>query len=193
MSPAHARTSLAAIVEAARGLLEEDGLEAVTMATVAARVGVRPPSLYKHVRDHAALLAAIATDTAGELARVLADSDARPGDPPETRLFALADAYRRFARRCPRAAAMLFVDLGPGTRASVEAGALATRPIIEVAAAIVGPADALSAARVLTAFAYGFTSMEMAGAFRLGGSVDDAFRLGITTLVRGLRRANDEG
>ena len=189
MSPTPARTSRAAIVTAARSILEAEGLEAVTMATVAARVGVRPPSLYKHVRHHAALLAAIATDAADELARVFTEAGANRDDLPEARIVALADSYRAFARRSPRAAAIIFADLGPGTRAPVEAGARAARPVIDAAAAIVGPADALAAARVLTAFAYGFTTMEGAGAFRLGGSVDDAFRLGVMTLVEGLQAA----
>lgn len=188
MSPARARTSRAAIVAAARDLLEADGLEAVTMATVAARVGVKPPSLYKHVRDRAALLAALATDTTEELGRLLTQVD-DPAEPPERRLRTLAGAFRDFARRSPRAAGMLFTDLGPGAHAPVETAGLAVRPVLEVAAALVGRTDALPAARVLTAFAYGFTSMESAGAFRLGGDVDEAFRLGVSTLGQGLRAA----
>jgi len=189
MSPARARTSQAAIVAAARELLEAEGLQAVTMATVAARVGVKPPSLYKHVRDRAALLAALATDTTQELGRVLTLADEAPAAPPETRLRALAGAFRDFARRSPRATAMLFTDLGPGSHAPVEAAALAVRPLIELTTALVGPAGALPAARVLTAFAYGFTSMESAGAFRLGGDVDEAFGLGVAVLAEGLRTA----
>jgi AcrR family transcriptional regulator len=188
VSPTPARTSRAQIVAAARTLLEEEGLEAMSMATVAARVGVRPPSLYKHVRDRGALLEAVAADAAGELGRVLAG--AADGEPdPEARVEALANAYRVFAHRAPRAASILFMDLGPGTGAPLEVAAEAARPVVEAAAALVGPADALSAARVLTSFAFGFTSMEGAGAFRLGGSVDDAFRLGVHTLVAGLRSA----
>ena len=188
MSPTPSRTSRAQIVAAARTLLEEDGLEAVTMATVAARVGVRPPSLYKHVRDRGALLEAVAADAAGELGRVLAGAAEGESD-PGARVAALADAYRAFAHRAPRAASILFTDLGPGTGAPLEVAAEAARPVVEAAAALVGPAEALSAARVLTSFAYGFTSMEGAGAFRLGGDVDDAFRLGVDTLVVGLRAA----
>jgi len=159
----------------------------VTMAGVAARVGVRPPSLYKRVRDRAALLEAVATDAADELATVLSGAAGEPGDPPEERLAGLAHAYRAYARRSPRAAAMLFMDLGPGTHAPLEAAARAARPVVDVAADLVGPDAALPAARVLTSFVHGFTSMELAGAFRLGGSVDDAFELGVTTLARGLR------
>ena len=100
-------------------------------------------------------------------------------------MAALANAYRAFAHRAPRAASVLFTDLGPGTGAPLEVAAEAARPVVEAAAALVGPGDALPAARVLTSFAYGFTSMERAGAFQLGGDVDDAFHLGVDTLVAG--------
>jgi AcrR family transcriptional regulator len=42
--PAHAQTSTDAIVAAGRQLLEERGLEALTMRDVADAVGVRAPS-----------------------------------------------------------------------------------------------------------------------------------------------------
>ena len=67
-----------------------------------------------------------------------------------------------------------------------ESQAEAARPVLDVVASIVGPAQALSAARVLTAFAHGFTSMETAGAFRFGGDVDEAYRFGISVLLAGL-------
>jgi AcrR family transcriptional regulator len=192
MSPAPAHTSRSAIIAAGRALLEEGGLDAVTMATVAAEVGVKPPSLYKHIRDRSALLAAMATDGAEELGRVLAQAGARAGDTPTERLVALADAYGDFARRSPRTAAMLFAGLGPELQAPLEAAALSARPIIEVAAELVGADGVLAAARVLTAFAYGFTSMETAGAFRFGGDVDEAFRWGVAALARGLAAGETE-
>lgn len=188
MSPTPAKTSHAAIIAAGRSLLEDQGLERVTMATVAARVGVRPPSLYKHVRDRSALIAALVTDATDELGTVLRAAAAAADDAPAVRLAALAEAFRAFASRSPRAAALLFADLGAGAEPPIEALARAAEPVVEVSAALAGPDAALPAARVITAFAYGFTSMEAAGAFHLGGNVDDAFRLGIATLVRGLER-----
>jgi AcrR family transcriptional regulator len=180
-------------VAAARGLLEQGGLEAVTMASVASVVGVRPASLYKHVRDREALLVAVGEDAAAELAAILGSATGKPGADPARRLASLADAYRAFAARSPRAASMLFADLGPGTGLPVEASAIAARPVIDVAASMVGPDDALPAARVLTAFVHGFTSMESAGAFRLGGDVDRAFRYGVEVLARGLTRPEGPG
>lgn len=192
MSPAPARTSRDAIIAAAGALLEEEGLEAVTMVTVAARVGVRPPSLYKHVRDRPALIEALAAAAAEELRETLAATaaavDAGPGaDLAAERVVAIADAFRAYARRSPRIASLVFSDLGPATDPLVAVSARTVTPLLEAATALAGPRGALDAARVLTAFVHGFTSMEGASAFRLGGDVDAAFRLGVRTLVEGLR------
>ena len=95
-----------------------------------------------------------------------------------------------FARRSPRAVALLFTDFGPDLAMPQARLAEAVRPVVELAGAIVGERDALPAARVLTAFVHGFTSMESAGAFRMGGDIDEAYRLGIDALVRGLATRN---
>jgi AcrR family transcriptional regulator len=189
MSPARARTSDPAIIAAARDLLEDGGLEAVSMAGIAERVGVRAPSLYKHFGDRRGLLAAVATEVALDLGRELTAAVDAAGPDPSAKLDALAMAYRSFALAKPRAAALLFAGLAPGVEPAPEANATASRPVLHVAEALVGPASALAAARVLTAFAYGFTSMESAGAFRLGGNVEEAYRLGISVLLAGLERS----
>jgi AcrR family transcriptional regulator len=193
MSPARARTSRSDIVAAARDMLEDGGLEAVSMAGVAVRVGVRPPSLYKHFRDRNELIGAIATDVALELGRTFEDAVARCGPSPADRVRALASAYRGMALARPRATALLFAGISPDATPSAESQAAAARPILAAADAIVGPAQALAAARVLTAFAHGFTSMEAAGAFRFGGDVDEAYLLGVAVLLAGLEQATIGG
>jgi AcrR family transcriptional regulator len=191
MSPTPARTSRDAIVAAARSLLEEEGIDAVTMANVADRVGVRPPSLYKHVRDRGALITAVADEAALELGLVLeiavgsiADEDSDEG--PAARALRAALAFRALADRSPRSVSLVFAGLGGGLQPSVEIAAIAARPLLEVSAELAGQDRALVAARALTAFAYGFCAMEHAGAFRFGGDLDEAFRSGIEALIRGL-------
>jgi hypothetical protein len=43
----------------------------------------------------------------------------------------------------------------------------------------------------VTAFAHGFVSMEITGAFRLGGDVDEAYRYGVDALVDALTSIRD--
>ena len=184
MSPALARTSDEAIVSAARNLLEEGGLDAVTMQAVADRVGVRAPSLYKHVAGRTALIGAIAED-------VLADLDAtlRPAieatDPADAVRIA-ARNYRAFARRSPGAYQLLFSRLLPQARPSPESIAAGAAGVLLIAERLVGSGHALEAARLLTAFVHGFASMELADAFRLGGDVDAAFEYALATILQGL-------
>ncbi|QEW02238.1 TetR/AcrR family transcriptional regulator [Microbacterium lushaniae] len=171
--PTPERTSLEQIVAAARELLETGGPARVTMQAVAGRVGVRAPSLYKRVRDREALLALVATASADDLNRRLAASDGS--------LEALARAYRAFAREHPEGFRLLLTPVAAG-RTVDEVG----ETVVRAAAGVVGEQHALEAARLVTAWATGFLTMELSGAFRMGGDVDDAFAYGLDRILAGL-------
>ncbi len=56
------RTDLRAIVSAAIEVLDERGLDGLSLHVIAARIGVRQPALYHHVEDKNALLAEVAAE-----------------------------------------------------------------------------------------------------------------------------------
>lgn len=186
MSPARARTSNTEIVAAGRALLESGGLGAVTMQAVAARVGVRAPSLYKRFPSRGALIAAIATATLEELGEQLAPLSREPDAAAGLRKLALT--YRAFAWANPRAFELLSMNLPIDWRASVEDTARATSTVLTLAERLVGQEQALEAARLITAFANGFIAMELAGAFRLGGDVGESYRYGVNAIIGALAR-----
>ena len=185
MSPAPSRTSVDAIVAAARRILETDGLTAVTMRSVAEAVGVQGPSLYKRVPDRAALVRAVADGVVADLARTLARAT-ETGDPP-TDLRSVAAAYRDFVHRNPNGYRLLFADLPVGAAPDPAALAALADPIVRAMSALSGQADALEGARTFVAWAHGFVSMELAGAFRLGGDLDAAYAFGIESILAGVR------
>ena len=79
------------IVTAARELLEEEGPEALSMRRLGERLGIRAPSIYKHLPGKDALEAAVISDGFEELAATL----------DGTTLEELARGYRAFAREHP--------------------------------------------------------------------------------------------
>lgn len=179
--PTPARTSLDEIVQAGRQLLDADGPDALTMAQVAARVGVRAPSLYKRVRDRDALVRLIARDVVDDLGRTLSGATAT-GDPAAD-LVAIAAAFRIWALRHPGSFGLLFGPLPDAWRLEPESGAAAIGAVFVVVERLTGSQHVLEAARTVVAWASGFVSMELAGAFRLGGEVDAAFRYGAERLA----------
>ena len=184
MSPAPARTSNDAIVAAARRILESDGLSEVTMRSVAEAVGVRGPSLYKRVPDRSALLRAVAEGVVADLSRTLAR--ATETDDPRGDLRAAVIAYREFVRQNPNGYRLLFADLPPGASPDPASVAALGEPIVRAMARLAGEADALEGARTLVAWAHGFVSMELAGAFRLGGDLEAAYAYGIESILAGV-------
>jgi AcrR family transcriptional regulator len=182
--PAHSQTSTAAIVAAGRHLLEERGPDALTMRDVAGAVGVRAPSLYKRVRGRSDLFRLILEDAADELTAAL-DAAAGSGDPVPV-LRTMAATYRGFAHSNPVTYTLMYAPQAvPGATArSVRSSATFLRVVAELA----GPQDALPAARTIVAWANGFIMMELAGAFLLGGDVEQAWDFGLDRILTAVRR-----
>jgi AcrR family transcriptional regulator len=183
--PAVAKTTDAAVVAAARTLVERVGADGLSMQAVASAVGVRAPSLYKRFPDRGALIDAVAEAAVADLHAALAAADRAARTPAEA-LAAMARAYRAFARRSPKGYGLLFTDRGAHAAPAVDSRAAAVAPVLARLSGLVGEQHALSAARLLTAWLHGFVSMELAGAFRLGGDIDDAFAFGLTVLLDGI-------
>lgn len=182
--PTPDRTSLPAIVAAGKHLLESHGLRAVTMQAVANRVGVRPPSLYKRVRNRDELIQLIAEAAASDLRGRLVSAD--PGGGAQARLRALAGALRSFAQARPAAYRLVFetgAESGELSRDVLEA---TSAPLFDAVSELTGPDHVLEAARTITAWATGFISMELNGQFHLGGNVDDAFDYGVARLTEAI-------
>ena len=81
----------------ARELLEQEGPDALTMRRLAERLGIRAPSLYKHLPDKAALEAAIIATGFEDAAAAFEHAVDGAADP----LAAFAAAYRAFALAHP--------------------------------------------------------------------------------------------
>ena len=157
------------IVAAAREILDDEGLEALTMRRIAERLGIRAPSLYKHFPDKAALEAAIISAAFEEQAEVFEQAVDGSAEP----LADIAAAYRRFARAHPQLY-RLMTDrelrrdlLVPGVEAR------AGRTIYEAAGR--DP----DRARAAFAFAHGMTLLELTNRFPPGADVDAAWTAGI--------------
>lgn len=171
----------AAVVEAAAEIADADGLAAVTLSSVAVRLGVKPPSLYAHVAglpDLRRRLAVLATE---QLADALTPAVA--GRAHGDALRAAGRAYRRWALAHPgRHAAIQFVLL-PGEPAAERAVGLMVS--VMNGYALEGE-EAIHAVRGLRAAIHGFVTLEAGGGFGIPLSTDDSFEWLLDLFDRGL-------
>ncbi|MFD3314606.1 TetR/AcrR family transcriptional regulator [Streptomyces sp. NPDC058694] len=90
------------IVAAAVALLDETGDEsAITLRSVARRVGIAAPSIYRHFPDQPAIMLAVVRSAFTELDEQLRTAVDAEGDAPRERLTALCRSYLEFAQAHP--------------------------------------------------------------------------------------------
>ena len=176
----------AVVTAEAAALADEVGLDDLTFAALAARLGVAVPSLYKHVPSIAALHRRLSVIATRELGDALADAAA--GRAGADALRAVAAAYRGYALSRPRLyPATQRVPL-PGEPEHVQ---VAERVVGSIFAVLRGYGiegeDAVDATRAVRSALHGFVDIERTGGFGLPRSVDASFDRLVTVLDAGLR------
>jgi AcrR family transcriptional regulator len=175
----------AAVVEAAAALADAEGLEQLTLARVAERLGVRTPSLYNHVAGLEGLRRELALAGLRALSPRL--TRAALGKAGGAAVLALADAYRAFARERPGLYAASLRAVGEEDRDLQRAGWEVVELVLAVLAAYeLSEEDALHATRGLRAIVHGFVSLEAAGGFGLPLDLDESFHRLVCAFIRGL-------
>ncbi|MCX4233674.1 TetR/AcrR family transcriptional regulator [Streptomyces sp. NPDC020707] len=87
---------------AAVALLDETGDEsAITLRSVARRVGIAAPSIYRHFSDQPAIMLAVVRNAFAELDERLRAAVEAADDTPRARLTALCEGYLEFAEAHP--------------------------------------------------------------------------------------------
>ena len=169
------------VVAAARLILERSGPDALSMRAIAADLGIRAPSLYKHVADKEALEVALISDALAEIADVF-EAAAAEGDDP---LAAIASAYRSWALAHPHLYRLMMDRPLPRERL---APGLEDRAAAALVAATGGDPDA---ARAAFAFAHGMVVLELNCRFPPDADLDAAWKRGVDAF-RPLRRRATE-
>jgi AcrR family transcriptional regulator len=179
-----------AVVAAGAALADEVGFAGLTMGQLAERVGVRTPSLYKHVANQedlnrriAALALAEAADAVGAAIQGRAGRDA---------LAAAAHAFRDFVLTHPgRYAATIGVEpTGPDDPIAVAGAGLLAAFTAVLRGYDIPPAQLDHALRAVRSSFHGSATLQSAHGFQWSADVDESFEWLIDLVDRGLRGAS---
>lgn len=157
-------------IAAGRRLLEAEGRPALSMKRIADALGIRSPSLYKHLADKAAVETALIAEDLAELGDALHGAG---GD-----LAGMAAAYRRYATGHPHLYVLMTEQ--PLPRTELPAG-LEER----VAAALLDALGDEHRARAAWAAAHGLAVLEVHERFPPGADLDAAWAAMVAAFATG--------
>jgi AcrR family transcriptional regulator len=175
------------VTRAGAALADEIGLVNLSMNVIAERLGVKAPSLYKHVDSLSSLIHRIATLATTELGDAI--RDATQGRAGGEALDAAAYALRSFVEVHPGRYAATLGARPAGLEDPLHAAL--SRSLASFSAVLRGyrlnPAEEIHALRMLRTSLHGFASLEMSVGFQISTDVDDSFGWMITFIDQGLR------
>jgi len=178
-------------VEEGERIADEVGMANLTLAALAVRLGVRQPSLYKHIAGTDGLRRSIAIRAKIDLAGVL--GRAAVGKSDDDALVSMARAYRAWAIEHPGRYAAAQRAPVPGDVDDERASAGVVGVAFDVMAGYgLRDDDAVDAIRALRAALHGFVTLEAGGGFGLPVNVDRSFDRLVTGLATAFSRWSED-
>jgi AcrR family transcriptional regulator len=180
------RVNRSAVVQTAADLADALGdLNRLTLAEVAAKLGIRIPSLYNHVDGLAGLRREVALLGLRELTEAIQSSAVgRAGD---TAITAIAHAYRDYATRYPGRYGATLEAPEPGDEALSAAAQKLLLLLLRVFEAYdLSGTDTVHIVRSLRSVLHGFVTLEKLGGFKMAVDLDESFERLIKLFLAGL-------
>ncbi|QTE30503.1 TetR/AcrR family transcriptional regulator [Pengzhenrongella sicca] len=162
------------VAEEAAVMADEIGLGNLTLVALAGRLGVRQPSLYKHIDSMAGLHRDIAVHAKRDLGEVLARASV--GRSGADAIASMSDAYRYWALKHPARYEASNLMPAPGDVEDEAVSLAAIQVIADVLTAYhLEGDDAVDAIRAFRSTLHGFVSYETAGAFAWSADINRSF------------------
>lgn len=172
------------IITTARQMIEDEGVDNLSLRSLAKVLGVKAPSLYRYVKNKTALLRAINDRTTHEMMETLylvADSELHTQD----RLVAICHAFRTFVHDNP-ACYLLSANTAPDeTRTDADEREQLVIPIQRIFAEMMPEEQTLAAIRGAYAFIHGWVMLEIMEQFERGGDLDAHFEQALRAYLAG--------
>lgn len=176
---------LPTILQAAAEIADMQGIDEVTLASLASKLEIRSPSLYNHVNGLQGLRKKLAIHGLEQLHVVM--TRAAVGRAGDDAVRALSEAYVAFARTHPGLYEATLRAPDPQDPEVQKAGAEIVDLVIRVLRAYdLEDEGALHAVRGLRSILHGFASLEQRGGFGLPLDLNVSLRLLIDTFLAGI-------
>ncbi|WP_079913518.1 TetR/AcrR family transcriptional regulator [Paenibacillus sp. 32352] len=176
---------LSTILQAAAEMADSQGLDEITLASLAQRLDIKSPSLYNHVNGLPGLRKKLAVYGLEQLLDCM--THAAVGRSGAAAVHAISEAYISFARSHP---GLYDATLRAPEPADMEIQKVGGN-IVDLAVRVLHAYDlqgdaAIHAVRGLRSLLHGFASLEQRGGFGLPLDLDVSFRLLIDTFLAGI-------
>ncbi|MED3980868.1 TetR/AcrR family transcriptional regulator [Priestia megaterium] len=176
------------VIQTGESLANREGFYAVTIATLAKELNVRPPSLYNHIKGLEELRKELALSGLQQLYHLLKSAVEHASR--EEAVSRLSKAYVSFVRKSP---GIYEATATVAPRIQDEEVQKASDNIVFLVLDVLKPYhlpenEALHAVRSLRSILHGFSSLEQKGGFGMSLSADETLDFLIRTFELGLHR-----
>ncbi|CAH2716927.1 hypothetical protein BACCIP111895_04115 [Neobacillus rhizosphaerae] len=176
---------LTTILESAGEIANKQGMQEVTLANLAKKLGIRPPSLYNHFDGLPGLRKKLAIYGIEKIYEAMAN--AAIGVSGTEAVLAISQAYVNFARMNPGVYEAALMAPDPEDEEFQLAGARVVDLSIRVLQAYHLEGDyALHAVRGLRSILHGFSALEQKGGFKLSLDLDESLMIIMKAFLAGI-------